>query len=184
MGQGPEELRTDIERRRDELGATIDAIGDRVSPGRIMERRRNRMVEGWRTVTGRVMGTISSGTDRVGEAAGSLKDHVSGDAIRDQTTGAPLSAGMVAFGIGFLVAAVMPATDPEKQVASRAHDALEPAKEALAESGRNLAEVVKEDAKEAVGEVKSAASDAANEVADTAKHEVHGAKEDATGLGR
>ena len=43
MGQGPEELRHDIERRRDDLGETIDAIGDRVSPGRIIERRRNRI---------------------------------------------------------------------------------------------------------------------------------------------
>ena len=31
MGQEPEELRRDIERRREDLGETIDAIGDRVT---------------------------------------------------------------------------------------------------------------------------------------------------------
>jgi len=184
MGQGPEELRQDIERRRDDLGDTIDAIGDRVSPGRIIERRRNRMVEGWRSVTGRVMGTISSGTDRVGDAASSIKDHVSGDAVKDQTAGAPLSAGLVSFGIGFLVAAVMPATQPEKQAASRAQEVLEPAKEALAESGQSLAGAVKEDAQEVIGEVKGAASDAASKVADTAKDQAHEVKDDAAALGR
>jgi hypothetical protein len=43
MGQSAEELRRDIERTREGLGETLDAIGDRVSPGRIMERKKNRV---------------------------------------------------------------------------------------------------------------------------------------------
>jgi hypothetical protein len=42
MGQSPEELKQDIESTRADLGETLDAIGDRVSPGRVIERRKNR----------------------------------------------------------------------------------------------------------------------------------------------
>ena len=70
MGQEPAELRRDIERRREELGDTIDAIGDRVSPGRIIERRRNRMADGVRSLKDRIMGTVESGTSAVSDAAG------------------------------------------------------------------------------------------------------------------
>ena len=36
MGTSAEELRRDIAQTREDLGETIDAIGDRVSPGRVM----------------------------------------------------------------------------------------------------------------------------------------------------
>ena len=40
MGQESEELRADIEQRRENMSDTIDAIEDRVVPGRIIERKR------------------------------------------------------------------------------------------------------------------------------------------------
>jgi len=184
MGQEPAELRRDIERRRDDLGDTIDAIGDRVSPGRIMERKRNRMVNGLSSFKERVMGTVDQGTDKVSDAAGSIRDHAGPDAIKRQTTGSPLGAGVVAFGIGFLVAAALPPTDTETEAASRAQDALEPAKEALVDAARNVASDVKEGATQAAQEVKSSASDAAGEVAATAKDEAAAAKADATQAAR
>jgi len=182
MGQEPEELRHDIERRRDDLAETLDAIGDRVSPGRILERRRNRVVE---TVTGfrhRVMGTVESGTSHVTDAAGTMRDHVSPDAIKSQTAGAPLALGAVAFGIGFLVAAVMPATEPETQAAQRLQDRLEPAKDMLTETGQHLAADVKQDASEAAEDLKATATDAASTVTDTAKEQARSAKDDAAQL--
>jgi len=182
MGQGPEELRRDIERRRDDLGATIDAIGDRVSPGRIMERRRNRIVGGVRAVTDRLMGTVSAGTDHVGDVASSVKDHVSGDAIKHQTTGAPIGAGLVAFGIGFIVAAAFPATQPEQDLAERANDAIEPVKGAIAEAGQHIAADLKDDATQAASEVKETATAAAGDVTDSAKEHVTAAKDDASSI--
>ena len=179
MGQGPEELRRDIERRRDDLGETIDAIGDRVSPGRILERRRNRISDGWHSISDRVMGTVSTGTDRLGDAAGSVKDHVSGDAIRTQTAGAPLGAGLVAFGVGFLVAAALPASEPEQAAASRAQDALEPARAAVADAGQQLARDVKDDVAAAAGELKETATDATSDVTAAAKEQADGIKADA-----
>ena len=57
MGQSTYELRRDIEQTRADLGETLDAIGDRVSPGRMIERRKNRMTSGIRSFKDRVMGT-------------------------------------------------------------------------------------------------------------------------------
>ena len=190
MGQEPEELRRDIERRRDELGDTIDAIGDRVSPGRMLERRRNRMTEGVRSLQHRVMGTLSSGADTVKDtmstgagtvtdAAGSVRDHLGPEAVKQQTAGSPLGAGLVAFGIGFLVAAALPATDAETQAAGKAQDALEPAKHALTEAAQHIAGDVKQGATEAAQELKQTATTAASDVADTAKQQASSVHDDA-----
>src|SRR4051794_41986204 len=71
VGQSAEELRREIEATRGDLGTTIDAIGDRVSPGRIVERRTNRMRGGIRSVRESVMGRASSATGAVtGTASG------------------------------------------------------------------------------------------------------------------
>jgi len=180
MGQGPEELRRDIERRRDDLGETIDVIGDRISPGRIIERRRNRVVNGVRGFKDTVMGAMDTGTSRVGDTAGSLREQVSPDAVKQQTAGAPLVAGVIAFGVGFLVAAVIPATEPETEAAQRLQDHLEPAKEALKESGQHVAGALKDEAADAASDVKGTASDAASKVTDTAKEQARATKDDAS----
>lgn len=193
MGQEPEELRRDIERRREELGDTIDAIGDRVSPGRIIERRRNRMSDGVQSFKERIMGTVSTGTSAVTGAvssstsavtgaAGSVRDHVGPDSVKQQTTGSPLGAGLVAFGIGFLVAAALPSTETEANVAASAQDALEPAKEALVESAKSVAGDLKEEASQKARDVSATASEAASGVTDTAKQQVSEAKQDAQDL--
>ena len=179
MGQEPDELRRDIERRRDELGETIDAIGDRVSPGRIIERRRNRMTDGVRSLRDRMMGTVSAGTDTAGDVAGTVRDHVGPDAVRQQTAGSPLGAGLVAFGIGFIIAAAFPPTEPEVAVAERATDALEPAKDAALEAVRNVADDVKQGATDAAQEIKSTAVQAAGTVVEDVKQQTAATKEDA-----
>ena len=88
------------------------------------------------------------------------------DAIVRQTQGNPLAAGLIAFGVGWLV--VEPAARPpekEKQLAQQAETAvrenkdtlLEPAKQAAQEIGEQL----KPAAQEAVESVKATAQDAA-----------------------
>jgi hypothetical protein len=182
MGQEPEELRADIERRREDLGDTLDAIGDRVSPGRIIERRKNRMSDGMRSLRNRVMGTMSSGTQQVGDAAGSVREHLGADAVKDHTAGSPLGAGLVAFGVGFLVAAAIPPSEPEVQAAQRAQQHLEPAKEALMEAGRNVAQDVKEEATERAQQVKEHATDAASNVSEQAKQQAAATKDQASSI--
>jgi hypothetical protein len=182
MGQGTEELRRDIERRRDDLGDTLDAIGDRVSPGRIMERRRNRVADGWRSIKERMLGTATSGVKAAGDAAGSVREHVSADAVKEQTAGAPLGVGLVAFGIGFLVAAAVPATEPETEAAQRLQGHLEPAKDTLKEIGQSVADDVKQDVTEAAGVVKETASQAAGSVTESVQQQAEATKDDVSSL--
>ena len=43
MGQAADELREEIERTRDEMASTLDAIGDKVSPKLQAERQKERL---------------------------------------------------------------------------------------------------------------------------------------------
>lgn len=48
MGQAADELRADIERTRDDLASTMDAIGDRLSPRLQAQRQMDRLRRsGW-----------------------------------------------------------------------------------------------------------------------------------------
>ena len=63
MGQSATELKQEIAQTRQNLGETLDAIGDRVSPGRMVERRKNRMARGFQNVRDRVIeiGLVADG---------------------------------------------------------------------------------------------------------------------------
>lgn len=176
----PDYLRADIERRREEIGDTLDAIGDRVSPGRMIERRRNRMADGVRGIRERIVGTVSDGAHRVGDATGSATDSMKDapDVIREQTAGRPLAAGMVSFGLGFLVAAALPKSDPEARAARALMEKAGPIKDELASAGREVMEDVKQEATERGRRVADEASAAASSVTQTAKHEAAAAKEE------
>ena len=69
MGETTEELRQQIEQTRNGLGDTLDAIGDRVSPGRMVERSKNRMTGGVRSAIGGPALTLRTGSDRADEPA-------------------------------------------------------------------------------------------------------------------
>jgi ElaB/YqjD/DUF883 family membrane-anchored ribosome-binding protein len=171
MGQSAEELRRDIEYTRQDLGETLDAIGDRVSPGRMVERRKNKVVNGLSSVRDRVMGTASDAGHSVGDTAGSAVDTIKGapDTVVQQTQGNPLVAGGIAFGVGVLLASVFPATAKEQQVADQLMDKAQPLADDLKQTGQQIAEHMKEPAREAVESVKQAATEGQQAVTDTAK---------------
>ena len=114
MGQSAEELRYEIAETREQLGGTLDAIGDRVSPGRMVERRKNRFMLGVRRMRDRVMGTVEQGTDRAASATDAVRE--APELVREKTEGNPLAAGAMAFGVGFLVASVLPVSRLEEQL--------------------------------------------------------------------
>ena len=97
MGQSTYELRRDIEQTRADLGETLDAIGDRVSPGRMIERRKNRMSSGIRSVKDRVMGTVEHAQGQLGEMTSSGTDTMkqTPQMVRDEARGAPIVAGAI-----------------------------------------------------------------------------------------
>jgi hypothetical protein len=192
VGKTAEELRNDLRSQRAEISGTLDAIGDRVSPGRIADRTRTRWrvrTQSWRY---RVMGAphtepmgygapyASSGatstssddagiTDRAREQVQALGERAS-DAVhgvRDQATGNPLAAGLVAFGAGLLVASLFPASRPERRLADQVQPALDDAARELGDAGRSVADSVREPAR-----------DAARQVQERASEEAHGAVDD------
>ena len=188
MGQSAEQLRREIEYTRGDLGETLDAIGDRLSPARMMERRKNRMRSGLQTVRDRVMGTVSDTGSAVADTVGGVADAAGGavstlketpDTVRQQTQGNPLAAGAIAMGVGVLLATVFPATEKERRAADQLIDKAEPLTEDLKQAGREIAEHMREPAREAVDQVKEAASEGTQAVTDTARHATDTASHDA-----
>ena len=171
MGESTDELRRDIEDTRNGLTETLDAIGDRVSPARVLERRKNRTVQSLQSVRDRVMGTVTGATDSARDGAGSAADTITGapDLVRNQTQGSPVAAGAIAFGIGFLIAAAFPASKPEQDVAQDLIDKAEPLTDELTSAAQAVAGQVKTAAHDAVDEVKSSAADSKQAVADTVR---------------
>ena len=186
MGQSAEELRRDIERTRQDLTGTVDAIGDRVSPGRIVERKTNRARESVRSLKDTVMGTVSGAAGTVGDtvsgAAGTTADTAgqAADKLRDapttmkeaaarKTQGAPLAAGLIAFGAGVLAASLVKGSETEGKVAQAVLDKAQPLKDAATEAGQQLASSLKDQGQQAVEQVKETAVQAGQEVKDQAQ---------------
>ncbi|AEE45339.1 DUF3618 domain-containing protein [Cellulomonas fimi] len=178
--QDPDQIRADIARTRAELSDDVDALTDRVSPGRVVHRQTDRVRTGVRGLRDRVMGTASdltsSGTSAVQGAAQSVGDRASGvghavtdlpERARSGTQGSPLAAGLVAFGAGLVVAALMPSTEQEQRAAT-----------ALKESAQPLAEEVKSVASEAAQNLKEGAQDAATSVKERATQAASNVKEE------
>jgi hypothetical protein len=165
-----EELRRDIDDRRASMSDTLEAIGDRVSPGRVLERRKNRVVLWFGSARDRVMGTASDMSDRVSEKAHAVGSAPSDafDKVRSNTSGAPLVAGGFAFGFGMLIGSLIPPSRTERQVGQKAMQAAEPIKQELREAGQEMVEQMKEPAREAVEDVKQTAQQGAQQVRQSA----------------
>jgi len=161
---------TDIQDTRASMTGTLEAIGDRVSPARVLERRRNRMI-GWvDNARSSVMGRADDLTSRVGDTAHQLADAPSTtmQGVRSNTKGAPLVAGGIAFGIGVLIGSVVPPSRAEKRLGEQMAGAAEPLKNQLQEAGREVAEHLREPVQEAVQDVKQSAQEGAQQLRETA----------------
>jgi len=193
MAQSAEELRREIASTRADLSGTLEAIGDRVSPGRVIERKKNRMTNSIQSVRERVMGTAHDASSGVAQQAHSLGDHLTDakdsavgavrgapSSVTQKAEGAPMVAGAIAMGVGFLVAAAFPASKAETKAGSAVLDKVEPLKGELTGMGQEMAEHLKEPLTEAATAVKSAATDSAQSVADTAKGAAQETREQAT----
>jgi hypothetical protein len=174
----PDVIKRQIEETRRELSYDVDALNEKVNPARVMDRRvsaaKGRMTNLKEKVMGSAHDTTSSVQSSASSAVGTVQDAASSaagavqqapDAIVRQTQGNPLAAGLIAFGAGWLISSLMPASEKEKQLAQQAETAvrehkdvlLEPAKQAAVEIGEQL----KPAAQDAVESVKATAQDAA-----------------------
>jgi len=193
MAERPEELREQIAGTRAELGGTLDAIGDRVSPGRIMERRKNRMTGGIQSIRDRVMGSAHEAQGSASRASHAVADKVTGatsttvqaiesapDQIAKRTEGAPMVAGAIALGVGFLVAVAFPPTRREREAGAAILEKAEPVKEELKSVAQEVMDDLREPVSQAAGDLKNTASEAARNVAEEAKQGVDDVRETST----
>jgi gas vesicle protein len=201
VGKTAEELRYDIERQRAEISRDLDALGDKVSPSRMVERRTEAVKGRFRGFKESVMGSadhITTGaSDRMGSAnqsahgaMGSVAETAHGamDTVggmpgmaKQQAAGNPLVAGAIAFGVGLLAATVIPETRKEHQLARKVQPQLEQAATMAAETGRQVADDLKPVAQEHAGQLQETAKDAAANVSQTAKDSAATVQEEAKG---
>lgn len=174
MGQSTEELTVEIAETRQSMTSNVDALQDKVSPAAIVERRKEAARGRARGLRDKVMGSAHGAGTSTSGAVGSTKDSVTDTAhsavsgTQDRIQGSPLAAGLVAFGAGVIVAALVPASDKEARVASQVVDAAKEHGQPVVDQAKSMAqdvvENVKETATQAVAEVKDTATDSADRV--------------------
>lgn len=173
----PEQIQRDIERTRANLSTDVDRLTEKVSPGRVVGRRVERVKGGATSVKERVMGAAPSTgdlTSSIGDAASSVGDAAGNApaAVRRQTQGNPLAAGLVAFGVGMIAASLLPASQPEQELASKAQDKAGDLAEPVKAKAQEFADGMREPVQHSVEQVKATATDAASETADQARSSV------------
>ena len=168
MTQNPDALRADIEETRRRLSTNVDAVADKVTPSHIVNRR----VDKIKTA---VFGARDDVQYRAGNAAHQAGDAVSGvvsdigdapQVITRKAQGSPMAAGLIAFGAGLLVSALIPPSDKEREAAQALKEAAQPLTEELSHAAQEVAEHLREPAQDAMQNVKDSATEAAANVKD------------------
>ena len=172
MSDSPDEIRADIERTRRELGGDVDALADKVNPSKIVDRQVDRVRGAFGSVRDRVMGAADDAGSSLSDAAGSVGEVK--DRVVAKAQGAPLAVGLIAFGAGLLLSALIPASSKEKELAATVKDQAQPLVDQAADVAKEVGERLKEPAQEAVTAVK----DSAQESAAAVKEEVQSAADD------
>lgn len=184
-----ERIRQDIEQTRQALSQDVDSLTEKVNPARIVERRVDKAKGAFSGAKEKVMGAAPSmpsmPSTSPAEAAGNARESVTSAAA-----GNSLAAGLIAFGAGWLISSLLPASPAEKQAAGAAkdmiaehsdvltaplHEAAESMKESLQEPVQEAVEAMKSSATEAVASVKDEAGSAMpsggdSEGSDSPKH--------------
>jgi uncharacterized protein YjbJ (UPF0337 family) len=174
----PDQIRRQIEGTRRDLSADVNALTEKVSPSRMVSDRVDRARGAMTRMKDRIMGTAESATatmqdtasgaaGTVSSAASSTADAVASapDAVRRQTEGNPLAAGLVAFGLGWLASSLVPSSRREQQLVRQAAPAGQAVGEKLQQAASEVAGGMREPARQAAESVKETAGDAASTVA-------------------
>jgi hypothetical protein len=190
----PDVIRRQIEDTRANLSYEVDALNEKVNPTRVVDRRVGKAKSSVSGLKDKVFGAAQHGGSQVGgtahNVAGSASDAASSavgavqsapDTIQRQAQGNPLAAGLIAFGVGWLVSSLLPTSEKEKQLASQAESAVKEHSQPLVDQAKNVAQEIgdnlKPAAQEAVESVKSTAQDGVQ----TVKAEGQSAAQDVQG---
>ena len=166
MSNDPEQIRREIERTRGELSYDVNALGEKVNPGSIARRQRDRVRGAAVSVKESVMGSASDAADSGRHAGQSIGGAVSDgtSTVARKAQGSPIAAGLIAFGAGLLVSSMLPASRAEQRAAESVKDTAQPVLDELTDAAKQAADNLKEPAQHAVEEVKATATDAVDTV--------------------
>lgn len=164
----PEAIRADIARTRSDLSENVDALTDRVNPSTIAHRQGERVRDAVTGAKDRVFDTASDAGDSVrdqADRAGELAREAP-HRVKEKAEGNPLAAGLIAFGVGLLVAGLVPSSRKERELVeeARSSDALAKATEEVRSAAKETAEHLREPAQQAVQDVKDTATEGAQHV--------------------
>lgn len=205
----PEEIRAEIERTRFQISNNVDELGRTVSPANVVQRQKDKARGALHDLKDKVMGSddddelgygrsydarrdqgsrLAGAGDRLHEAGDSLasaKDSA-GEAIsnapanlRRQTQGNPLAAGLIAFGVGWLAASLVPSSRQEQRLAEQAEAKAQPYLQEAQESAKGIVEDLKPAAQEAVAEVRATAEAGVESVKAEGQHAAANVKDGA-----
>lgn len=170
-----EQAQADIARSRAELAATADDLQDRLSPRRAADRQKARVRNRLGAVRESVMGLPTQAAHQVKSASGQLADSTGGageqltqlpTTARTKARGNPIAAGVVAFGAGFLLGSIGPATSTEREAAESLTSNLGPVREHVQSSATEFASGMKESAQGAAQRLQETGTQVAHDVAE------------------
>lgn len=175
----PDQIRADIARTRAALSDDVDALTDTANPKNIARRETEKLKDRASGVVEKVMGSSGDAADAAGakgrQAQANVSDaaHTVGDAVssapgtaKAKTQGSPLTAGLIAFGAGLLIAGLIPTSQKEQRAAAELVERTEPLQDQAKQAAHELGEQLKEPAQDAAEAVKQTATQAAETVKD------------------
>ena len=168
----PDQIRADIERTRATLSSDVDTLAYEANPATHAKRTVGKAADRLSRVRNTIMGTAPDTGHHTSQATSSAVSSASDavqsapDTVKSQTQGNPLAAGLIAFGAGLLVSALIPASDKEQQAASALQDTAQPLTDEITQVAKQTAQNLQQSAQEAAGAVKDTATDAAATVKD------------------
>ena len=201
----PEVIRRQIEETRSNLSYDVDALNEKVNPTRVVDRRMGKAkttVSGLKdrvfgaaqgsgqhasgtasNLAGNVQGAATSAAGSVQDAASSAVDTLQSapQTLSRQAQGNPLAAGVIAFGVGWLVSSLLPTSEKEKQLAAQAESAVKEHSQPLVDQAKNVAQEIGDNLKPAAQEAVQSVKETAQEGVETVKAEGQSAAQDVQG---
>lgn len=165
----PDMIRQEIEQTRRTLSVDVDALNEKANPARVMDRK---VSNAKNSVTGLKDKVFGAAADSSSAATGGIQESVQNapDALQRKAQGNPMAAGLIAFGVGWLVSSLLPTSEKEKQLASQAEGAVKEHSQPLIDHAKQAAQeagdALKPAAQQAVESVKGTAQEAAQTVAE------------------
>jgi ElaB/YqjD/DUF883 family membrane-anchored ribosome-binding protein len=170
MTHDPDEIRADIERTRGDLSSNITTLTEEMRPSTMMHRQTDKVRGKASRLKDRIMGSASdsasSMTSSAQSAMSSAEETVehAPQVVREQTQGNPLAAGLVAFGVGMVVASLLPPSQKEREAAAMVKDKAQPLAHEATDTAKEMAENLKEPAQQAAQQVRDSAAEGAAQV--------------------